>query len=188
MWKVDGDYAFHAVRSGASSVTGVDIDPATPRFEEKNAAVGNPVRFVQADVNDSHIAERTGGPFDVVFCSGVLYHVPDPVHTLRQLRRLCREHLILTTASITERDGAPQAAVFLPFLDDEQRTTLSYSPKPGRKKVGLDEPFRPERGYVNWFWLPTPSCITAMVRFAGFQVLQMRAHRRVTTVLARAAG
>ena len=42
--------------------------------------------------------------FDVVFCSGVLYHVPNMQQSLDQLRQLCRGTLILATASVTERE------------------------------------------------------------------------------------
>jgi SAM-dependent methyltransferase len=185
MWKVDGDYAFHALASGATSVTGVDISPATEAFRTKNAAAGDRIRFVQGDVNDARLVEAAG-VHDVVFCSGVLYHVPDPILTLTQLRRLCREHLILTTASITER-GDRQSAVLLPFLDDATRDRLGYPTERGHK-VGLDSPFESEAGYANWFWLPTPSCVAAMAKLAGFTVEASYAHRRVTTLVARPDG
>jgi 2-polyprenyl-3-methyl-5-hydroxy-6-metoxy-1,4-benzoquinol methylase len=112
MWEVDGDYSFLAAASGATSVTGVDIAAATPQFTTRNAQLGEPVRFVRGDLNDPKI-EEWAGTFDVVFCSGVLYHVPNPVFSLYQLRRLCREVLILTSATMPERD-VPNAACCYP--------------------------------------------------------------------------
>lgn len=182
MWRVDGAYAFHALERGATAVTGVDINPATDRFAARNAAVEDRVRFVQSDVNDPMLPSRVG-EFDVVFCSGVLYHVPNPVLTLEQLRRLCRGTLILTTASILERD-TPHAAVFLPYLEASTRDRLDF-PALARKR-GLDSPVIERRGYANWLWLPTASCLRAMLRFAGFEPLGCYEHRHVTTVVARA--
>src|SRR5438477_10460116 len=45
MWKVNGDYSFLAAASGATAVTGVDLAPATPEFTQRNADLGDPVRF-----------------------------------------------------------------------------------------------------------------------------------------------
>lgn len=180
MWKVNGAYTFHALASGASEATGLDINPATPEFEERNEREGGSVRFVQADLNDPELPQRIG-QFDVVFCSGVLYHVPNMLQSLEQLRRLCRGQLILTTASITERE-TPNAAVFLPSMGQEARETLNFA-GPYRKR-GLDSDVIAERGYANWLWLPTASCVRAMVGFAGFDIQACYEHRRVTTVVA----
>ena len=182
MWRVDGAYAFHALASGAAAVTGIDINPATPTFAERNAALDDRVRFVQSDINDPTLPDRVG-EFDVVFCSGVLYHVPNPVFSVEQLRRLCRGTLILTTASVLERE-TPHAAVFLPYLDVTARKWLDF-PVPARKR-GLDSAVIEHRGYANWLWLPTPSCVRAMVRFAGFRTLGCYEHRHVTTLVAQA--
>jgi hypothetical protein len=185
MWHVHGAYAFHALASGATRVTGIDVGPATPEFLRRNTADGSPkIRFIQGDVNDPALVD-VAGRFDVVFCSGVLYHVPDPILTLRRLHALCQERLILTTASITERRDS-QSAIFLPGLSDAARTRLRYDAPRRRRKVGLDTTHQPEKGYGNWFWLPTPSCVRAMATIAGF-VVEAVPHRRVTTVVARPA-
>lgn len=182
MWRVDGAYAFHALASGAAAVTGIDVNPATAAFAERNAAVDDRVRFVQSDLNDPALPGRVGA-FDVVFCSGVLYHVPNPVFSIEQLRRLCRGTLILTTASVLERE-TPHAAVFLPYLQAAARDRLDF-PVHARKR-GLDSAVIERRGYANWLWLPTPSCLRAMIRFSGFEILWCYEHRHVTTVVARA--
>jgi hypothetical protein len=49
--------------------------------------------------------------------------MPNPLLTLGQLRRLCRETLILTTATIPERSD-PQTAIFFPYLDAATRAKL----------------------------------------------------------------
>jgi len=184
MWRVDGAYSFHALGAGARAVTGIDVMAATPAFQEKNAASGNRVRLLEGDLNAPDLREWAG-THQVVFCSGVLYHAPNPLHTLAQLRLVCEELLILTTASVSERHES-QAAIFLPHLGTAERRRLSFR-SPGVGKLGLDTPFLPEKGYANWFWLPTPSCVRAMVRTVGFELLACHAFRHVTTIVARPA-
>lgn len=180
---MNGAYAFHALEQGAASVTGIDINPATREFNERNALYGNRVRFVQADVNDPGLPTRVGS-FDVVFSSGVLYHVPNMLLTFDQLRRLCDGKLILATASVPERE-TPHAAVFLPYMERGAREELDYQHH--SPKRGLDSAVIERGGYANWLWLPTASCLRAMLRFSGFSVEECFEHRRVTTILATAA-
>jgi SAM-dependent methyltransferase len=179
MWKVDGAYAFHALTHGAASVTGLDVGPATAEFAARNRASGGRVRFVQGDINDPATAARLGVA-DVVFCSGVLYHVPNPILTLERLRRLCRETLLLGCATIPEQ-AHPQSAIFLPFLPEAARAALTYHS--GDEKVGLDSAFVPEWGYGNWFWGFTPSCVEAMAQAAGFALIERYVTRRSVCVV-----
>jgi SAM-dependent methyltransferase len=181
MWRVNGEYSFHASSVGASRVVGLDIDPATAEFAQRNEKLGSPVRFVQGDINDPDLT-KTLGTFDVVFCSGVLYHVPNPIQTLERLRALCASTLILTTAIIQELE-VPQGAVFFPQLDPATRKELSFSSS--HTKVGVDTDFEPEKGYANWFWGMSPSCVRALLAISGFEVLAFLRHRYVVTAVAR---
>lgn len=52
---------------------------------------------------DSH---KEFGVFDIVFCYGVLYHVPDPRHVIHDLAPLCRE-LFLVESMVANDDGPP---------------------------------------------------------------------------------
>ena len=56
---------------------------------------------MQANIDDPGTPERVGS-FDVVHCSGVLYHCPEPLYTLRQLRAITRETLVLGIATMPE--------------------------------------------------------------------------------------
>src|SRR4051794_19232562 len=93
MWSVHGALCFFAEEAGATEVTGLDVMAATPEFEAERERRGSGVRFVQGDVHDAGVVE----PHDVVWCSGVLYHVPNPLLTLERLRALTRETLLLAT-------------------------------------------------------------------------------------------
>lgn len=174
MWKIHGGYSFHAAACGASRVVGVDVMAPTPEFQAENAARGNPVTFVRGDLNDPALRDQVGTA-DVVFCGGVLYHMPNPVLTLQRLRALSTGILILSSMTTTEQ-AAPQAAVFLPFLDQRSRARLAA--RGTARRIGLDTEFDPGVDYSNWFWLLTPSCIEAMLGLVGFEVEERHVFRR----------
>ena len=60
------------------------------------------------------------GPHEVVWCSGVLYHAPNPVLTLQRLRELTTELLILQTMTLPELPGVKQGLVFYPGVPDRE--------------------------------------------------------------------
>ena len=182
MWSVHGAYAFHAVESGATAVTGVDLMSLSPEFVTRNLASNGAVRFVQGDINDASTTAVLGKA-DVVFCAGVLYHVPNPLLTLEQLRRICGETLILGSATIPEQ-RQPQTAVFLPYLDERRRRALTY--RSADVKIGLDTEFARDQSYANWFWGLTASAVEAMLRAAGFEVRERYLHRRSVCLVCRA--
>src|SRR3954470_7432267 len=80
MWKVNGRIAFVAEEAGATSVTGLDVMAPTPEYEAEYERRGSGVRFVQGDLHDPALVDQVG-PHDVVWCSGVLYHSPNPMLT-----------------------------------------------------------------------------------------------------------
>ncbi len=184
MWNVDGAYAFHALAMGATQVVGLDVTDATPGFHAANAKAGNRVRFVCDDINSAALPEQLGR-FDVVFCSGVLYHVPNPVFMLERLRAICGQVLILGSAIIAELD-VPQAAVYYPLLSDQWRRRLAY--RTPATKIGLDTPYTPEWNYANFFWGFSVSCLEAMVRTAGFDIERRHRWRHASCLVCRPAG
>ena len=54
----------------------------------------------------------------------MLYHCPNPLETLRCLREITGEFLILATASTPEVPGLKQACVFYPGLDSHPQAEL----------------------------------------------------------------
>lgn len=177
MWNVDGAYAFWALDSGARAVSAVDLMPESERFKEMNAARANGVAFHQLDINTRR-ATDTLGRIDVVFCSGVLYHVPDPIWTLNQLRAVCGSTLILGSSTIPEA-SQPNSAVFVPFLNGRQRDALNLNVGFGHK-IGLDTPFIPSEAYANFYWLFAPSCLRSMLTSVGFRVDEQYDYRRAS--------
>lgn len=169
MWGVNGEYTFLAEEAGATMVKGVDVFGPTPEFEEKRRERQSSIEFILGDAGHSETIARVG-VMDVVFCAGVLYHHPSPFNLLTALRRMCQETLILRTSTIPEVDGLPNAAVYYPMLNAEDRKLWDLRRLGLLQQVGITDGFEPDEGYGNWFWGLTPSCLTSLLETAGFRV------------------
>lgn len=184
MFKLLGDMAFLAEDSGATSVTMFDVgDPDLPCeghldwgiYSEKHAARGSRVRYVQGDLEDPETPGRIG-VHDLVFCSGVLYHTPNPMLQLLQLRQITGERLFLSTLTIPEIPGFPQACVYYPYLSEEARRPYAAGYSWSADLLGIGAPVdeRPMYGFGNCYWGMTRSALFAMLRTARFEVIEER--------------
>ncbi len=185
MWNVHGGIAFLAEEAGATGVTGIDVMAPTTQFEAEHARRASGVRFVRGDVHDpATVAEA--GRHDVVWCYGVLYHVPDPVLTLRRLRELTGETLLLSTETLPEVPGLPGACVLYPALDAAGRA--DYAAVRSGERLGVTTPFEPEAGYANWWWGITPSALRGMLAVAGLELLELSDGPFHRTAICRPSG
>jgi 2-polyprenyl-3-methyl-5-hydroxy-6-metoxy-1,4-benzoquinol methylase len=157
----NGAFSFEAARMGATRVLGVDFDP--PRIECAQMVAAMVAAHHWATVpefrsgNVYELAASTGGErFGVVVCLGGLYHVADPVHVLRQLRGATQDggHLVFQTSRLTRAPG--QWARFSVREEDRRETGLSSH------KAG------------EGVWELSPGALRAMLRVAGFEVLEAR--------------
>jgi 2-polyprenyl-3-methyl-5-hydroxy-6-metoxy-1,4-benzoquinol methylase len=182
MWNVHGAVAFAAEGVGATRVTAMDVMAPTSAFTEEHRRRKSSVHFVNGDINDAG-DRATVGPHEVVWCTGVIYHVPHPLLTLRHLRDITTHTLILSSETLPEVPGLSQVCVFYPELPRAQ--ARAYGGAWMGSPVGLSGPFEPERGYANWFWGITPSALIAMVRAAGFDIVDRHQGPLHTTLVAR---
>lgn len=125
----------------------MDLMPPTPRIE------ASPIRFVQGDLHDEATIEAVG-EHDVVWCSGVLYHAPHPLLTLERLRSITKEELLLSTEVL------PLPGRFAAFAP----ARWMHPARPA--------PLDPAERYGNWFWLPTPAALRAMLAATGFEIAE----------------
>jgi SAM-dependent methyltransferase len=173
LWNVHGKVAFRAEERGAADVTALDVSSPTEEYRAEHERRGSAVRFVHGDIHDD-AARAEAGPHDVVWCSGVLYHCPDPVHTLRCLREVTKRTLVLISATIPEVPWKRQAAVFFPGLPESERhaydRAFTATSGIGAPRLGLTTPFDPGETYGNWWWGLTPSAVRAMLQVTGFEV------------------
>ncbi len=104
---LEGQYAIEFAQHGAE-VVGIEIRAANlvkARYAQQELGLDN-LRFVQDDVRN--LSRARYGSFDVVICSGILYHldVPDLFEFTHRLREVCTRLLVLDTQlSLSARDS-----------------------------------------------------------------------------------
>lgn len=187
IWSIHGKVAFTAEELGATSVTAVDVSAPTPEYEAEHERRSSKVRFVRGDIHDPATIESIG-PHDVVWCSGVLYHCPNPMHTIECLRAITRKKLVLITASVPEVPGVRNAGVFFPGLSESERHAYDRAYNAASNipaaRLGLTTPFDPAEGFGNWFWGLSPSAIEAMLGACGFSIEETKTNGFHTRVVA----
>jgi hypothetical protein len=187
LWNVHGKIAFRAEEHGATAVTAMDVSAETDEYLAEHSQRASKVRFVHGDVHDPTV-RATVGPHDVVWCSGVLYHCPNPIHTISCLRELVRETLVLITATIPEAPGVEQACVFYPGLSERQRRAYDKAFDAGlgggSERAGLTSPFNAANTYANWWWGMTPSAVCAMLTAKELSIQDVKTNGFHTRIVA----
>jgi hypothetical protein len=150
------------------------------KFRDRIDALGVPdCRRISRTVTD--VSSVLGLGFEVVHCSGVLYHHPNPLGFLAALRAMTARHLVLTSVVVPQlvSNGhgeyrLPRSGViFLPALSEEERAILGhyYQQSSGAVGEGLTTPYDyTVLDLEPWWWLPTSDALRAMCRAAGFRV------------------
>jgi hypothetical protein len=208
LWGTTNEQVTVAARAGATATTMIDVASSNSGghdlwglFRDRAASFGvTNTTCLEGSIDDADTIKRAG-QFDVVSCSGVLYHCPEPLHTLRQLRAITRETLILGTASMPETvSGAagtvsiePGAALLVPALTQSQRVVLGQWLRDvgGVQALGVNYPMQTDWSqddYGAWWWFFTRDYVAAMLRIAGFEVEAVASYweGRATLYLAKA--
>jgi hypothetical protein len=167
--------------AGAAHVTLMDMEaPDCPWWAEMDAhlrAQGvSDFTLLPRDIHD-----YKGPRFDVVFSSGVLYHVPDPLGYVRQVVEMAQDYCIVAStvcpAVMETAEGTvrvPEAgALFIPALEGTERVVVeSFMHRHGRPGFMTGAGTRDFRNYYPNWWLPTKEAFVAMCRVAGIDILQ----------------
>lgn len=162
----DGFFSFAAERAGASRVLAVD-EPAWGDHDSRGSKRGfdfarevlsSKVEDLRCDLHD--LTPELVGTFDVVFFLGVLYHLEDPLNSLRHVARLTKELLVVET---------------LVDLTWTRRPAAAFYP---RAEINDDS--------SNW-WGPNPPAVLGMLRAVGFPDVKHVGARDVPGRLRQAA-
>lgn len=177
-----------AMKAKAAKAAMVDVlpfsDPQWADFEARCVEQGvSGYECIQADLN----SPGDIGPWEVVHCSGIIYHVPDPFTMLLRLRDLCKDRLIFTSMIVPEvltgkagtLDLRGGRAVFVPAMDPFTRGICAeYMDSLGIQILGInsDIPFKwmTSSGTVDygpWWWLLPVDYLERMLTVVGFKVV-----------------
>ncbi len=181
LWMIKGEKLTVAARSGAAELTMVDITPKGDQAWQGLAAHlrSNGVQSYETISADVH--HLTVKPFDVVHSSGILYHLPNPMAYLAKMRTLTREYAVITSAITAEfvenKYGQyhvpPSGAIFVPALNDAERTILAGYWSQFGDVLGITKPFPYDLHYFDppWWWLPTKEAFKKMCQISGFEIV-----------------
>jgi tRNA (mo5U34)-methyltransferase len=157
-----GFYAIEMKRRGAARVLGIDTDErylAQGRFaaEMCNAEI----EFRNLSVYDvGSLGER----FDVVLFMGVLYHLRHPLLALDLIHEHVASDLLILQSMQRGSDEVD------PLQEDYTFWEVDIFDRPGFPKMHFIE-HKYSDDWTNW-WIPNRACVEAMLRSAGFEVLE----------------
>ena len=156
-----GFYSIEMKRRGAARVLGVDSDArylAQARFAAEVA--GADVEFRQLSVYQLPALQET---FDVVLFMGVLYHLRHPLLALDILHDYVARDLLVFQSMLR---GSPDTAA---VARDYEFTETGHFEDPRYPRLYFVE-HRYAHDPTNW-WIPNRACAEAMLRSAGFDVV-----------------
>jgi len=74
--------------SPESSITGIDINPNSIAIAKKRFSNRDNVKILEGDIRKLAYADET---FDLIVCSEVIEHIPNPIEVLAEIRRLLKK-------------------------------------------------------------------------------------------------
>ena len=144
----EGFFAFEAERRGAEEVIAIDGSPESiKRFNICKTALGSKVEGHW--ISAYEIEPEKLGTFDLVMYFGVLYHLKDPLLSLKKIFKVSTGTVLVQSAidPDLERIAAPIA---------------SFHPR------GIMSGPNKECRDPTVFWLPNTACVGAMLEAVGF--------------------
>ena len=187
VWRQD-EVVSVALKADAASATMIDAVPlSNPAWQSlRERVLGETPRSfsaVQANIGAAGVAEQVGS-FDIVYSPAAIFHRHSPIDYLINLRRITREHLILTSMTVPDKisHGGQQIDLgggrFLSThgLDPMQAAVVNgHFAALGIVNVlsGTDDLLLPS-GLPNagpWWWLFTAESLRRLLSLAGFETL-----------------
>jgi tRNA (mo5U34)-methyltransferase len=161
-----GFYGIELARRGAR-VLGLDVEPLylrQARWAARQCGLQRQMRFERGDVYQLLGPRRR---FDLVWFTGVFYHLRHPTLALDLVRRATGRLMMFQSMTMP---GAPPAEVPRDLPLDQRNQLL----EPHWPKMAFIE-HRVADDPTNQ-WVPNAACVEALLRSAGFEVLARPAH------------
>lgn len=157
-----GFYSIEMKRRGADRVLGIDFDPEYLEQARFAAEVsGVEIEFRQLSVYDvAAIGER----FDVVLFMGVLYHLRHPLLALDLIREHAARDLFIFQSMLRGSTDVAALAEDHDFWD-----TAPFEQPDAPRLHFIEHCYAGDP--TNW-WIPNRACAEAMLRSAGFEILE----------------
>lgn len=161
-----GFYALELAKRGAR-VTALDVEPLY--LEQARWVVRQHDMQDRIEVREGHVYEllRNEQQYDLVWFTGVFYHLKYAVLALDLVRRATRRAMMFQTMTM------PGDEVFTPpeDLPLENRQAMQ---EPGWPKMAFIEG-KVANDATNW-WAPNHACVEALLRAASFEIVARPEH------------
>jgi len=156
-----GFYSIEMKRRGAERVVAIDSDPAYLAQARFAAEVSEAeIEFHQLSVYDVATLKEK---FDLVLFLGVFYHLRHPLLALDLIHEHVTRDLLVFQSMQRGSDDVEPLSEDYPFWETD------LFDQPGFPKMHFIEK-RYSGDPTNW-WIPNRSCVEAMLRSAGFEIL-----------------
>jgi tRNA (mo5U34)-methyltransferase len=168
-----GFFSLEMKRRGAARVVGIDSDP---RYLEQ-AALAADVLQQEIELKQMSVYEvaKLGEKFDLVFFTGVFYHLRYPLLALDLIRKHVVSDLLVFQSMLRGSEEVNELARDFPFSE------RAIFDQPGYPRMHFIE-HRYSDDPTNW-WVPNRACVEALLRSAGFSLLS---HPEAEVYLAKA--
>jgi SAM-dependent methyltransferase len=153
---LEGAHTFILGQSpGVERVLGIEGREANlrkARFVQGHLGIQN-IEFVQANLENADLAEF--GKFDAVFCSGLLYHLPEPWKLVEQMPKV-----------------APLLFVWTQYAAEYEATDVGNGLR-GKIYIegGPDEPLSGMSRSATWLTLPSLREVLARAGYKRFEII-----------------
>ncbi|TWA63558.1 tRNA (mo5U34)-methyltransferase [Azospirillum baldaniorum] len=157
-----GFYSIEMKRRGAERVVGIDFDDrylAQARFAAE--VTGQDIEFRKLSVYD---LARLGERFDVVLFMGVLYHLRHPLLALDLIHEHAARDLMIFQSMQRGSETVEPVGTDYDFRQQDHFNA------PGYPKLHFIE-HQYSGDWTNW-WVPNAACAEAMLRSAGFRIVE----------------
>jgi len=156
-----GFFCIQAKLMGAGRVLGIDsVDMYLQQARGCAEIWGMDIEYRMIDCDDLD-SLRLGENFDVVFFTGILYHLKNPLGVLEKVSKLCNDAIVVETEIL--KRNAPH--VVYARWGPPERIAVTACNKGIMKFVENDEL---NNDGSNW-WIPDEECVRGMLRTAGFR-------------------
>ncbi|MBE7220335.1 MAG: TIGR04290 family methyltransferase [Caulobacteraceae bacterium] len=157
-----GFYSLEMKRRGAARVLGIDSDERYLEQARLAAQVrGADIEFRNLSVYD---LAKLGERFDLVIFMGVLYHLRHPLLALDLIWEHVADDLLLFQSLQRGSEEVAEVKADYEFFDD------AHFDEPGAPKLHFIEQ-KYAGDPTNW-WAPNAACSAAMLRSAGFEIVE----------------
>jgi len=190
LWGTVNEKVTRALKAGARKATMADITPPGHQLWRDFDAHCRQLQASGYDCLQLDIVEppkdHVALIHDVVHCSGIVYHVPDPYRMLANLRKLTAQHLIITSMVVPEHiansvgrlDFPADRAAFVPSLLEPTRAIVAaHFDALGLSVAAINTPLGeawrwPDDtpNYGPWWWLMSPAYLRGLLEVSGFTV------------------